>query len=602
MKVRIENLSFTKRSKLIMAQILALFGFVLLTGFEARAERIEGRFFYGKGSGNVTTTKYISFAKVEIWRYAPRALGVWAWGHDGDATTDAHGKISKNMPFVESGVIYAVRVFATNYAAVVWPVTISPIPFYREPTGPDGNPLNQTVNASSDVLTFDFTFNDWESKMNYNFAEIMRRGYDYASSHRDPTETDQIGQVNVQPKDMHWLDFEPYNSVNQTITVDTVTASEEIGVLHGYGLYLEDKIGNLFFTLASHDGCRADIAGVTVNSAEDAWREGFADYFAQAVAASLPSGTLTGEIGTIPLSTLENLSPNCNVAPADKMEINVGATLWDLFDGPGYDIEPADFISTQGDYVFQIFDKELDHLGRAPTIWDFYNAWASRGLDVAGLNRILSRNRIISLPAQTSECLQMNAPTLMFPGQTYNVTVVMRNTGETKWTSAGNYFLGSQNPQDNQNFQRSRVPLPNTVPPGGQAVFNFTVTAPSAAGIYPLQFRMVQEWVEWFGNFTPSLNVEVRKLRLEVVPVSKTSTTETVRVNAYDYATGAPVQGTVTSTVTSPASTGTNITFTRPWFNDCTDVAGGRIVCHREYLQVVFTVTANGYGSMSIWY
>jgi hypothetical protein len=253
--------------------------------------------------------------------------------------------------------------------------------------------------------------------------------------------------------------------------------------------------------------------------------------------------------------------------------------------------------------VFQIFDKELDHLGRAPTIWDFYNAWGSRGFDQAGLNRILSHNRIMApLPAQTSECLQMTAPSLMFPGQTYNVTVVMRNTGETTWTSAGNYFLGSQNPQDNQTFHRSRVPLPYSVPPGASVTFNFTVTAPSAPAVYPLQFRMVQEWVEWFGNFTPSVNVEVRALRLEVVPVSRTSTTETVRVNAYDWSTGALVQGTVTSTVTSPASTGTNITFTRPWVNDCYDGANGRIICTREYLQVVFTVTANGYGSAQIAY
>jgi hypothetical protein len=113
---------------------------------------------------------------------------------------------------------------------------------------------------------------------------------------------------------------------------------------------------------------------------------------------------------------------------------------------------------------------------------------------------------------------------------------------------------------------------------------------------------MVQEFVEWFGDFTPTVNVEVRALRVEVIPVSSTSSTETVRVNAYDYITGNPVQGTVTSSVTSPAATGTNITFSRPWVWDCYDGANGRTVCHREYLQVVFTVSAPGYGSVSYWY
>jgi hypothetical protein len=599
MKVRIESLSFTTRPKVIFAQFLALFGFILISGLEARAERIEGTFRYEREDGN--STRPIAFANVEIWRFAPRALGIWTWGHDGDATTDSTGKMSKDMPFVQSGVIYAVRVFATNYAAVVWEGdTVSPISFYREPTGPDGNPMHQTVNTSSDVRTFDFNFTDPASKIHYNLAETVRRGFDYASSHKDPTEGDQIGRVNVQPQS---IGTSYYNPVNDTIIINTPFVFEDIGVLHEYGHYLEDQISNFFPMPAVHNGCEAAIEGVLVNSAEHAWMEGFADYFAQVVAQSLPPGTVTGTGGTFSVFGLENHPPvECNVATGDKIEIFVAASLWDLFDGSNPTNEPFDFISQKDRSVFQIFDKELDHLGRAPTIWDFFNAWVGRGLDQAGLNRILSHNRITFLPAQTSECLQMTAPSLMFPGQTYNVTVVMRNTGETTWTSSNNYFLGSQNPQDNLNFQRSRVPLPHSVLPGGQVTFNFTVIAPSAAGVYPLQFRMVQEWVEWFGNFTPTVSVEVRALRLEVVPVSRTSTTETVRVNAYNQTTGAPVQGTVTSTVTSPASTGTNITFTRPWVFDCHDGANGRVTCTREYLQVVFTVTATGYGSASIWY
>src|SRR5262249_21126691 len=158
--------------------------------------------------------------------------------------------------------------------------------------------------------------------------------------------------------------------------------------------------------------------------------------------------------------------PQCNVATGDRIEFDVAATLWDLFDGPNSQ-ETGDFINGQDRKVFEIFDHELNHLNRAPTIWDFSNAWVGRQLDAAGLNRIMSNNRILPpLPAQTSEYLGMTAPTLMFPGQTYNVSVSMRNTGETTWTSAGAYSLGSQNPQDNQNFQRARVPLPYSVAPG----------------------------------------------------------------------------------------------------------------------------------------
>lgn len=599
MKVRTDFLSFRSRPGVIVAQILALFGFILLTGFDARAERIEGTFLYARQDGSM---RPIRFAKVEIWRFAPRAFGIWSWGHDGDATTNAEGTISKDMPFVQSGVIYGVRVFATNYAAVVWEQnTASPISFFREPTEPDGSPMNKTVNDPSDVLPFNFDFTDQASRIHYNLAETARHGFDYASSHRDPTEGDQLGRVNIQPQS---LPFSYYNPVNDTMIIQSEHVFDDIGALHEYGHYLEDQLSEFFPMPAQHNGCEAVIAGALVNSAEHAWMEGFADYFAQVVAKSLPSGTVTGEQGTFPVFQLE--APfECDVAPGDQIELFVAASLWDLFDPIGNEgHEPWDFISQQDLSVFQILDKELDHLGRAPTVWDFFLAWRDRGLDRMGSNRILSNNHIAPpLPAQTSECLQMTAPTLMFPGQTYWVTVVMRNTGETTWRSWTNHSLGSQNPQDNQTFQKPRVPVPYSVAPGTQAIFNFPVIAPSVPGLYPLQFRMVQDWVEWFGDFTPTVTVEVRALRLEVVPVSSTSTTETVRVNAYNYATGVPVQGTVTSTVmASPASTGTNITFNRPWVYDCYDGADGKTICKREYLQVVFTVTADGYGSASIWY
>jgi len=595
MKVQVDTLSFSRRHKLILVQFLALFGFILLSGFDAKAETVKGKFQYQRQNGSM---RPIRFAKVEIWRFAPRAFGVPAWGHDGDATTDVNGEFTKNMEFVQSGVIYAVRVFATNHAAIVWKRDTVGQWFYREP-GPEGSPIQRTVQTSSDELPFDFDFTDEAARLHYSMADAVRHGFNYAASHRDPSEADQIGQVNIQP---HSIPSTHYNPVTNTIYVDPTFFFDDITLLHEYGHYLEKQISEFFPMPTEHNGCEAKIGGVIVNNAEHAWMEAFAGYFAQVVVQGLPAGTVTGGLGTPSAFRLENPPLDCNAASGDAIESFVGASLWDLFDAVGTPShEPGDFISQQDHNIFKIFDKELDHLGRAPTIWDFITAWTGRGLDLAALNRILSNNRIIpTLPAQTSQCLHMTAPTLMLPGQTYNVTVVMRNTGETIW--AGNYFLGSQNPQDNNTFQRPRVPLPHNVLPGGQVTFTFTVTAPSNAGMVPLQFRMVQEFVEWFGEFTPTVNVEVRALRIEIIPISSTTSTETVRVNAYDYLTNNPVQGTVTSSVTSPAPTGTNITFSRPWVWDCYDGANGKVVCRKEYIQVVFTVSAPGYGSAQYWY
>jgi hypothetical protein len=101
----------------------------------------------------------------------------------------------------------------------------------------------------------------------------------------------------------------------------------------------------------------------------------------------------------------------------------------------------------------------------------------------------------------------------MDAGYNYGVWVTMRNTGTTTWTS-DSYRLGSQNPQDNWTWGLNRVYLPagTTVPPGHDYTFYFTVTAPSYPGYYNFQWRMVQDGVEWFGDYTPNVVVEVYSL------------------------------------------------------------------------------------------
>src|SRR5437763_8467932 len=85
----------------------------------------------------------------------------------------------------------------------------------------------------------------------------------------------------------------------------------------------------------------------------------------------------------------------------------------------------------------------------------------------------------------------------------------MRNTGGTTWTTAGWYNLGSQNPQDNFTWGMARVGLPGSVAPNSEVTFNFNVTAPSTPGTYNFQWRMVQDAVEWFGDFTTNATVSV---------------------------------------------------------------------------------------------
>lgn len=102
----------------------------------------------------------------------------------------------------------------------------------------------------------------------------------------------------------------------------------------------------------------------------------------------------------------------------------------------------------------------------------------------------------------------------LFTGQTMPMSVQMRNTGTTTWSSANAYSLGSKSPQDNWNWGMGRVALPHDVAPGQTVTFNFTLTAPTVAGPgnIDVQWQMVQDGVQWFGQTTSKASIDVRPM------------------------------------------------------------------------------------------
>lgn len=107
--------------------------------------------------------------------------------------------------------------------------------------------------------------------------------------------------------------------------------------------------------------------------------------------------------------------------------------------------------------------------------------------------------------------ISQSVPTTMAPGQSYDVSITMRNLegGVGAWLPANWYRLGAENPRDNTIWGMSRVPLPRTVVIFDDVTFNFRVTAPIVPGIYNFQWRMVQDGVRWLGNYTPNVAVTV---------------------------------------------------------------------------------------------
>ena len=105
--------------------------------------------------------------------------------------------------------------------------------------------------------------------------------------------------------------------------------------------------------------------------------------------------------------------------------------------------------------------------------------------------------------------VSQQVPTTMVAGDSYAVSITLRNSGTTTWTAG--HRLGSQLPADNWRWgpQRMRLPAGATVKPGASHTFTWTVFAPANAGDYRFAWRMVEGTATWFGVQTPLVSVTV---------------------------------------------------------------------------------------------
>lgn len=112
-------------------------------------------------------------------------------------------------------------------------------------------------------------------------------------------------------------------------------------------------------------------------------------------------------------------------------------------------------------------------------------------------------------PVDNAEYVSQSVPASLTTGQVATVSMQMKNTGTTTWTTGQNYRFGSSNPIDNLTWGLGRLELPGDVAPGQTVTFNFNITAPVTTGNYDLQWRMVREGVAWFGDPTTNVSVAV---------------------------------------------------------------------------------------------
>ncbi|NHC12948.1 hypothetical protein [Motilibacter deserti] len=339
----------------------------------------------------------IKFSKVEVWRFAPRTFGIWTWANERTVFTDDKGRINTSFPFVKDA-IFALRVFATNSAAQVWPNDfLHAQPFWAEP-GHGSQPVHLTSTRPNTQLTFNWHFADDWTPQHFNIAETIRLGRDYAAANRG--DSDPLPRADVQPTS---VTGSYYNPVNSTVVINSGNAFTDFAILHEYTHFLQDKIGSFPWLPAAHDGCiTEDVFHNPVNTADHSWMEAFADWFPHAVSRAFRGEHLEGNVnaageGTFDEARLEK--GNCGPLPAsvtgDEVELFLAASLWDLTDDDT-NVEPWDRFAARDRSIFQIFDKELDAAAGVgnPTIMTFRKAWNDRGLG-SSLDTVLHADHVL---------------------------------------------------------------------------------------------------------------------------------------------------------------------------------------------------------------
>jgi len=148
---------------------------------------------------------------------------------------------------------------------------------------------------------------------------------------------------------------------------------------------------------------------------------------------------------------------------------------------------------------------------QAPATPGVYNFQRQMWADGKGWFGSATPNVVVNVRAPVNSARMEGGamPTGMQTGSSTQLRLLVRNNGETTWTSAAGYALVSENPADNSTWGAQRVALPSDVPPNGLVEFIFTITAPSIPGSYALQWRMKQDNVGRFGDSTPNTNVQV---------------------------------------------------------------------------------------------
>lgn len=100
-------------------------------------------------------------------------------------------------------------------------------------------------------------------------------------------------------------------------------------------------------------------------------------------------------------------------------------------------------------------------------------------------------------------------PTEMVAGYRYQISIIMKNTGDWVWNKSGLYYLEPKTSTSQFSLSKVEFGDGDSVAPGQTKEFIFYIVAPQEPGQYTIEWQMGRESSGNFGNPTESLNVTV---------------------------------------------------------------------------------------------
>ncbi|MFA6383603.1 MAG: NBR1-Ig-like domain-containing protein [Parcubacteria group bacterium] len=151
-----------------------------------------------------------------------------------------------------------------------------------------------------------------------------------------------------------------------------------------------------------------------------------------------------------------------------------------------------------------LYDKNNGCYGPSPGFYSPDKKYSCN--DEAIINNILKEGG----QADDAQFVREEVPAYMVIGRAYLVSVTFKNSGNSDWTKEKQFNLGSQNPQDNDLWgKRISLAPEETILPGQEKTFTFSVTAPKNPGIFNFQWQMVEERKQWFGEKSENVPIVI---------------------------------------------------------------------------------------------